>query len=127
MLGYGSPNNATARQTLEVLVIDGSQETVTSRIGHERLAGGAQRPSTSDESKLARSEKTLIDEGYVLHSMPDNGRTRATIPGDPVVVTSSVTTPRPVQVVYRVTLDPRTNGATVNDDLILNPPTVASC
>lgn len=127
VMGYGDPNANTERQTLEVVVIDGNSRTTTSKIGHKRIKGAQQLPTGSIEADLQRSEALLIRDGYTLEEMPSSGRHTRSIPGTPVVVASNDPNPRPVQVVYRVTLDPLMRPGGVNDDLILNPPTVASC
>lgn len=148
-LGYGNSSTApqrTDRQVVQVQLVDGSVNQELARIAHQRRTGTNQGnfvylptgATSASYNALSRSDATVSANNtngrFVLHQAQPGGGHQATATyttPTPIRLTGSAQAPRTVSLVHTLTLDPlgtsSTTGRLVNDDVIINPPTVTVC
>ncbi|MGN0063144.1 MAG: hypothetical protein ACI379_02790 [Nocardioides sp.] len=138
--GYGNSVTTpqwTERQLIDVELVDGPSTHPLARLGHQRR-GTAANPdaavyfptgaNATTYAAMLNSDADLRGVGYALHLAGAGHDNVATYgPSEQVYLTSASTEPRQVTINYKLTLPRRQTAAgvtTVNDDVILNPPTV---
>ncbi|GGD12523.1 hypothetical protein [Nocardioides daphniae] len=132
-LGYGdsgTPVQLTERQVLDVAVVDGNQNVRVAGIAHRRRNGNTYYPATADSAAYALLARTDEEVGahHTLHTAIQGEHTyRAEYTSQPIALTGKSSVRRTVHLDYTLTLDRRASSAWVNDDVVINPPTVTVC
>ncbi|MGN0063346.1 MAG: hypothetical protein ACI379_03830 [Nocardioides sp.] len=140
--GYGNSGSNpqwTERQLVDVELVDNGIVHPLARLGHQRKGTAANAdaavylPANANATTygaMASSDASLRASGYVLHLASGSGG-HSTVasygPSAPVTLGGTAGTSRTITINYKLTLPRRHTAAgvsTVNDDVILNPPTV---
>lgn len=132
-LGYGNSGTnpqRTERQMLDVAVVDGSRTVRVAGVAHRRRNGSTYYPATANATTYGQLFRTdeAVATGRTLHTGIQGEHTaQATYSSDEIALTSASSQIRTVFVDYTLTLDRRAGADWVNDDIIINPPTVTVC